>query len=213
MAYSIEDGLNAHRVDRVFVSTDDPDIAQIAREHGAEAPTLRPTAISGDAISDMPVGAHIVDWLEENEDYYPDILVLLRPTIPFREDDLIDRCIERLLTTGADSVRSVRNVSHWHPYWMLKVDDNGLSQPFMEGKTVDVYYQSQLLPPLYKHDGYCDVTRRNNIPKPCPPDASLAGFYGTKRAVEKNDVGYFINIDTLEEFELAELILERDSRR
>lgn len=134
---------------------------------------------------------------------------MLRPTTPFRADDLIDRCINRLIETGADSVRSVRNVGHWHPYWMLTVDRDGWSQPFLEGKTIDIYYQSQLLPTLYKHDGYCDVFRRVNIPKPCPPDASLAELYGKKRAVEKNDAGYFINIDTLEDFELAELILEK----
>lgn len=209
LAYSIEAGLQARLIDRVIVSTDSQQIAEIAKKWGAEVPVLRPSEISGDKISDTPVVAHVAEWLESNEGYAPDVLVLLRPTIPFREDNLIDRCIERLMALGADSVRSVRNVGHWHPYWMLNIDENGWATPFVEGKTVDVYYQSQLLPPLYKHDGFCDVIRRANIPKPCPPDATLAGFYGEKRAVERNDTGYFINIDTLEEFELAELILEK----
>ena len=209
LAYSVEAGLQARLVDRVIVSTDSQQIAEIAKKYGAEVPALRPPEISGDKISDMPIVAHIAEWLESKENYTPDILVLVRPTIPFRAEGLIDRCIERLLDLGADSVRSVRNVGHWHPYWMLNVDENGWATPFLEGKTVDAYYQSQLLPPLYKHDGFCDVVRRSNIPNPCPPDVTLAGFYGIKRAVEKNDSGYFINIDTLEEFELAELILEK----
>ncbi len=211
LAYSIEDALQSRLVNRVLVSTDSPEIAEIARKAGAEAPFLRPAEISGDKISDTPVMAHAASWLEDNEGYRPDILVLLRPTTPFRAYDLIDRCINRLIETGADSVRSVRNVGHWHPYWMLTVDKDGWSQPFLEGKNIDTYYQSQLLPPLYKHDGYCDAFRRKNIPKPCPPNASLAALYGKKRAVEKNDAGYFINIDTLDDFELAELILEKQS--
>jgi len=212
LAYTVDAALKSRFVDRVIVSTDCPKIAGIAKDIGAQAPFLRPAEISGDRISDTPVLAHAAAWLEGHDGYTADILVFLRPTIPFRADDLIDRCIERLLTTGADSVRSVRNVGHWHPYWMLRVDEQGWSRPFVEGKTVDIYYQSQLLPSLFKHDGYCDVIRSVNLPNPCPPEATLAGVYGDKRAVEKNDEGYFINIDTLEEFELAEMILERSKQ-
>jgi CMP-N-acetylneuraminic acid synthetase len=213
LAHTIEDALNARLISRVLVSTDSPEIAKIAQNHGAETPFLRPPEISGDKISDTPVIAHVTSWLKKNEGYKPDILVLLRPTTPFRADDLIDRCVNRLIKTEADSVRSVRNVGHWHPYWMLTVDEKGWSRPFIEKKTIDTYYQSQLLPPLYKHDGYCDILRQANIPNPCPPNASLAGLYGNKRAVEKNDDGYFINIDTLEDFEIAELIFEKQTRK
>jgi len=213
LAYSIEDALNSRLVERVLVSTDSPEIAGLAKKFKAEVPFLRPKEISGDAISDTPVLAHAVGWLEEKDKYYPDILVLLRPTTPLRDDDLIDRCIEKLLATHADSVRSVRSCGHWHPYWMLTVDEDGLSHPFLEGKTIDTYYQSQLLPPVYKHDGYCDVIRRGNIPNPCPANALLAGLYGKRRAVLKNDSGYFINIDSLEEFELAEVLLEKQKKK
>jgi CMP-N-acetylneuraminic acid synthetase len=209
IAHSIEAGLDSRLIDRVIVSTDSQEIARIGKQYGAEVPFLRPPAISGDSISDTPVLGHVAEWLEDNENYSPDIIVLLRPTTPLRSQGLIDRCIERLLNTEADSVRSVRDVGHWHPYWMLTVDEQGWANPFLEGKTVDEFYQSQLLPQLYKHDGYCDVIRRKNIPRNCPPNATLAGLYGKKRQVEFNNNGPFINIDTHEEFEIAKYYKDR----
>lgn len=208
IAYSIEDGLSSDLINRVIVSTDEPKIAQVAKEYGAEVPFLRPSALAEDHVSDVPVLSHALQWLEENEEYYADIVVLLRPTTPLRNDSLIDRCITRLVTTGADSVRSVRSVGYWHPYWMLKVREDGWASEFLRGKTVDIYYQSQLLPPLYEQDAYCDVFWSKNVPRNCPANATLKGLYGEHVQVEINNEGYFINIDTLQEFELAELIIK-----
>lgn len=209
IAWSIEDALQAKSVERVIVSTDSAETAEVARREGAEAPFLRPPEIAGDKVSDTPVLAHVADWLEREEGYVPDALILLRPTVPFRADDLIDRCVSTLFDLGADSVRSVRDMRHWHPYWMLQRDEQGFATPFIEGKGVDVYYQSQLLPPVYRHDGYCDVVRRANLPSPCPPDATLAGFYGKRMATVLNPEHYFVNIDDLADFELAEWVLAR----
>jgi N-acylneuraminate cytidylyltransferase/CMP-N,N'-diacetyllegionaminic acid synthase len=212
VAHSIEDARAARVVDRVIVSTDSEEVVKVALDHGAEAPFLRPAVLAGDRVSDTPVVAHAAQWLEDHEGYAPDVLVLLRPTTPVRAPGLIERCVERLVRTGADSVRSVRNVGHWHPYWMLSVDADGFAQPFLEGKTVDDYYQSQLLPPVFKHDGYCDVIRRANVPRDCPATATLAGFYGRRRAVEVNPDPDFVNIDTDDEFVHAEWVLARRGR-
>jgi CMP-N-acetylneuraminic acid synthetase len=212
LAWSVEDGLRSPAIDRVIVSTDSDDVAAAARSAGAEVPFLRPAALAGDRVSDTPVLAHAAQWLEDTEGYRPDVLVLLRPTTPLRAAGLIERCVARLEATGADSVRSVRSVNHWHPYWMLSVDAAGFAQPFLDGKTVDEYYQSQLLPPVYKHDGYCDVIRRGNVPRDCPATATLAGFYGRRRAVEVNEDPHFVNIDTEDELAYAEWVLARRTR-
>jgi CMP-N-acetylneuraminic acid synthetase len=213
IVYSIEAGLSSSLVNRVVVSTDEPRIAQVSKEYGAEVPFIRPPDLAGDHISDVPVLSHALRWLEENEDYHTDIVVLLRPTTPLREKDLIDRCVTRLMTSGANSVRSVRTVGHCHPYWMLKVSEEGWAREFLPGKTVDIYYQSQLLPPLSIHDGYCDVFWRDNVPLDCPANASLEGLFGESRQVEDNNKGHFINIDTLEEFEIAELIIKLSKKK
>ena len=208
IAYSIEDALSSTLVNRVIISTDDPDIGRVSKEYGAEVHFLRPPSLAKDHISDLPVLSHALQWLEENEKYFADIVVLLRPTTPLRTNNLIDRCVKRLITTGASSVRTVRSVGHWHPYWMLKVSEDGWASEFLPRKKEDNYYQSQLLPPLYEHDGYCDVFWRENVPLNCSLNATLKGLYGKRRQVEINNEGYFINIDTLRDFELAELIIK-----
>ena len=67
IAYSIAAGLQSKRVHRVIVSTDSPEIAEIAIEWGAEVPFLRPAELSEDTTTDLPVFEHALRWLEENE--------------------------------------------------------------------------------------------------------------------------------------------------
>lgn len=210
ISHTIKSARASKFIDRVIVSTDSPVIAQVCRKFGAEVPFLRPEEIAGDKTSDYPVISHALNWLEKEENYFADIIVWLRPTVPLREKDLIDRCIETVVKTKADSVRSVRNVGRFHPYWMLKVKKNGLAQSFLRGKTIDKYYQHQLLPELFEHDGYCDVTLSKNINRRCAPTQTLKGMYGKKMAVVINDDGRpVVNIDTREDFQLAEILMNR----
>ena len=97
IAYSIAAGLQAATVTRVVVSTDDAEIAEIARSHGAETPFLRPVELAGDRALDLPVFEHALTWLAEKENYHPDIIVHLRPTTPIRPPDLVDRTVRLLL--------------------------------------------------------------------------------------------------------------------
>jgi len=208
ISHSIKSAKASKYIDRVIVSTDSEAIAQVCRKSGAEVPFLRPQEIAGDKTSDYPVIAHALNWLEKEEKYFADIVVWLRPTVPLREKDLIDRCIETIVQKNTDSVRSVRNVGRFHPYWMLKVGKNGLAQSFLKGKTIDKYYQHQLLPELFEHDGYCDVTLSKNINRRCLPSQTLKGMYGKKMAVVINHDGRpVVNIDTREDFRLAEVLM------
>src|SRR3989337_3169724 len=84
IAYSIVAGLAAQTVNRVIVSTDDEEIATVARHYGAEVPFLRPAELAQDGTPDLPVFQHALYWLEENEGYQVEIVVQLRPTSPFR---------------------------------------------------------------------------------------------------------------------------------
>ncbi|HEX9892352.1 MAG TPA: acylneuraminate cytidylyltransferase family protein, partial [Gemmatimonadales bacterium] len=108
LAYSIAAGLQARQVARVLVSTDDEEIAERARDYGAEVPFLRPAQFAQDGTPDLPVFQHALGWLSEHEGYRPEIVVQLRPTSPVRPPDCVDRAVE-LLTAApeADSVRAV----------------------------------------------------------------------------------------------------------
>src|SRR5512138_4044098 len=82
IAWSIAAAKQSSCVRRVIVSTDDPEIAAVAREHGAETPFLRPAELAQDNTTDLPVFEHALAWLEEKEAYRPDIVIQLRPTSP-----------------------------------------------------------------------------------------------------------------------------------
>jgi len=97
IAWSIAAAKQSASVTRTIVSTDDEEIARVAREWGAETPFLRPAEFAMDQSLDLPVFRHALEWLKENEGYEPDIVVQLRPTSPVRPVNLVDDAV-RLLT-------------------------------------------------------------------------------------------------------------------
>lgn len=106
LAHTLEAARGARSVDRVIVSTDDPAVAEVAREHGAEVPFLRPKELAGDIPSLTPVIAHAVRELEAAGEH-PDVVVVLQATTPFRESGAVDEAVERLAEGGFDAVVSV----------------------------------------------------------------------------------------------------------
>lgn len=115
IAWSIESACISRHVDRVIVSTDSYQIANIAQEFGAETPFLRPDSLSDDFATTESAMIHALSWLESNEGYVPDNVVLLQPTSPVRENCLIDQAIEYFMLSGFDSLLSV--CEFWHFIW------------------------------------------------------------------------------------------------
>jgi N-acylneuraminate cytidylyltransferase len=161
VAWSILQGLEAARVDRVIVSTDDPEIATVALRYGAEVPFLRPAQYAHDLAPDIDVFAHALRFLLEKEGYAPDAVVHLRPTGPVRRTVDIDLAVDLLMAhPEADSVRSVSMV-HQSPYKMWSRRDDGRIEPLLRLPGV-VDCQSrprQSLPAAYWQNGYVDVLR------------------------------------------------------
>jgi len=147
---------------RIIVSTDSQEYAKIARRYGAQTPFLRPREISGDLSTDFECIKHCVDWLRENENYNPDIILQLRPTQPCRKVIDVDRCLELFIENRDkyDSLRSVIPIDK-SPYKMYSVDtDQNLLKPLFN-KVNDItepYNQArQILPQCYLHNGYIDI--------------------------------------------------------
>ena len=161
ISYSIAHALASQLITRVIVSTDSEEIAEIARAHGAETPFLRPAKISGDCAVDVEFHRHALDWLADNEDYRPDMVVNLRPTHPVRRSQTIDRAIETFASSpDADSLRSVR-LAETSPYKMWRIGEDGfaISVAPIEGMAEPYNMPRQKLPMVYWQDGYVDVTR------------------------------------------------------
>lgn len=168
IAYSIAAGLQSETVTRLIVTTDDEEIAEIARHYGAETPFLRPTELAGDRILDLPVFQHALVWLAEHEDYHLDAVVHLRPTTPLRPPDLVDRAVRILLDhPEADSVRGIAP-AHQNPFkmWLMDGEEKTI-RPLTDVPGIDEPYNAprQILPTAYAHTGLIDVVRPATILK------------------------------------------------
>lgn len=106
ISYTLEEAKKSKYLDRVIVSTDDHEIADICRGFGAEVMS-RPSEFATDTAPTELALIHVVETLKQNEGYEADAVVTLEPTSPLRTHELIDRCIETLLNTDCDSVISV----------------------------------------------------------------------------------------------------------
>jgi YrbI family 3-deoxy-D-manno-octulosonate 8-phosphate phosphatase len=164
IAYSIAAGLQASCVSRVIVSTDDAEIAEIARRYGAQTPFLRPEALAQDDTMDLPVFQHALRWLDQNEGYRPDVVVQLRPTSPVRPRDLVDRAVAILAENReADSVRGVVP-SAQNPHKMWRLTDDGRMQPLLGDAPPESYNMPrQKLPATYWQTGHIDAIRSETI--------------------------------------------------
>jgi N-acylneuraminate cytidylyltransferase len=113
IAWSIRQARDAG-LERVVVSTDDADIAAVARDHGADVPFLRPAELASDTAATEPVMAHAVRWYEEQSERF-DAVLLLQPTSPLRLPETIPAALAQFAAGGADSLLGV-NENH-HFFW------------------------------------------------------------------------------------------------
>ncbi|MFZ5882482.1 MAG: cytidylyltransferase domain-containing protein [Chloroflexota bacterium] len=166
IAWSIAAGLQAKSVTRVIVSTDDEEIADVARQWGAEVPFLRPAELAQDRTLDFPVFEHALRWLEESEGYQPEVVVQLRPTSPIRPRDMVDNAVKILLANAdADSVRGVVPAAQ-NPFkmWRFHGADKPMT-PLLEVEGIAEPYNAprQILPPAYWQTGHIDAIRTTTI--------------------------------------------------
>ena len=162
IAYSIAAGLQSELTTRVIVSTDDEEIAEVARKWGAQTPFLRPAEFAADNTLDLPVFQHALTWLKEHEGYVPDIVLQLRPTSPARPRTLLDDAIRLLMDhPEADSVRGVVPAGE-NPHKMWRVDpETGLMHGLLKVDGIDEPYNAprQKLPVVYWQTGHIDAIR------------------------------------------------------
>lgn len=147
-------------VGRIVVSTDDAETARIAKDFGAEVPFLRPAELAGDISPVLAAALHALDWLEENEGWKADWLLLLQPTSPLRTADDIRRAFEILRSGDADAVVSVTEAKA-HPFWVKSLDPQGYLRPFVEGQTDPARRQD--LPPAFALNGMIYLVRTSAL--------------------------------------------------
>jgi len=202
IAYSVAAGVKAQSVTRTIVSTDDEEIAAIARQYGAEVPFLRPAELAQDNTTDYPVFEHALRWLDEQEGFRPEIVIQLRPTSPIRPSDCVDNAVRILLDhPEADSVRGVVP-SGQNPFKMWRVDEQGRMVPLLSVPGIPEPFNAprQALPQTYWQTGHIDAIRVATI----YAQASLSGKTILPLFI---DPRYTVDIDTLRDWQRAEWLV------
>ena len=197
LAWTIEAAKFAPSLCRTIVSTDDPMIADIARQHGAEVPFLRPAALARDNSPHLEVVLHALDWLAA-AGTHPDYLLLLQPTSPLREALDIEAAIAMLEPDRPRAIISVNEMQH-HPYFSRAMEPDGTLKPLLPMPQLE-YPRRQDLPPAYFVNGAiflnrCDSLRHDRTFYP-------PGAKGYVMPCERS-----VQIDTLLDFHIADAVL------
>src|SRR6202142_2217334 len=203
IAWSIAAGKQSELVTRIVVSTDDEEIASVAREYGAEVPFLRPVELAQDNTLDLPVFEQALKWLEEIEEYKPEVVVQLRPTSPIRPYSCVDDAISILLQhPRADCVRGVVPAGqNPHKMWRISRPDGPMS-PLLEVPGIDEPYNAprQILPPVYWQTGHIHAIRASTITR-------KHSLTGNKIYPLIIDPRYTVDIDNLSDWAKYEAVV------
>jgi CMP-N,N'-diacetyllegionaminic acid synthase len=160
IAYTIETVAAArHLFNRIIVSTDDKEIADVAQRYGAEVPFLRPAWLAGDDMPMMPVLQHAVQFIEQQDSIRLDWVCLLQPTDPFRTVEDIEAALRLAQAGGCDSVISVVQVFSVHPILMKRIEGGRLLPYCIEEK--EGSRRQDYHPPAYMRNGAIYLTRRD----------------------------------------------------
>jgi len=145
IAWTIDAAKQANVADRIVVTTEDEEIAAVARELGAEVPFMRPAELATDETPGIGPILHAIEQLPRHE-----WILLLQPTSPLRTHRDIEAIWQLCQSSAASSAVSISEVSK-HPYWMFEKDDQGKLQPFIPGRPDIVRRQD--LPAAYALNG------------------------------------------------------------
>ena len=158
LEWSIKAALKSEQVNRVIVSTDSEEYAQLANEAGAEVPFLRPKEISLDYSTDYEFINHALDWLKLNKEI-PELIIHLRPTTPLRDPLIIDKAIKTFKgCKNRTSLRSVHEMSE-SSYKNFEINNSGELVPLgFNNMSIDALNNArQVFPKTYMANGYVDV--------------------------------------------------------
>lgn len=196
LAWTIEAARSSRMLTRTIVSTESEEIAEIARQWGAEVPFLRPQELARDDTPHVPVVLQALDWMQRQAGFSADYLLVLQPTSPFRTAADIDAAIEIARVKNADSVIGMV-MPHGHPFWCKRVLSDGR------------------LAPLLPTDG--DAHRRQDLPAALMPNGAIylaridfflrqQSFYGEKTFAYLMPPERSLDIDSPWDLQLARLI-------
>ncbi len=198
IVWSIEHALAVKRIDRVIVSTDSDEIAELARQYGAEVPFMRPAELAGDNSPEWLAWRHALNYLRESTGALPEVMVSVPTTAPLRLPIDIENCLDEYEKGNADMVITVTD-AHRSPYFnMVKTNTDG--SVGLVNPPQSTIARRQDAPVVYDMATVCYVAN----PKFVMTHNST--FEGRVKAVHVPSERA-IDIDTLLDFQIAECLL------
>jgi CMP-N,N'-diacetyllegionaminic acid synthase len=186
-------------VDRAVVSTDHPEISEIAMKSGLDVPFMRPKQLSGDVVADGYVLHHALLECEKIDNRTYDVVVMLQPTSPFRKPEHVTRTVQKLIKGGYDAVWTVSETdSKSHPLKQLVFRKDVLD--FYDPGGANIIARQQLTP-VYHRNGVAYAMTRDCI-------LNKKDIMGPRTSFVLIDE-FMVNIDTELDFKLAEFVLQQ----
>ena len=198
IVHTIEQAQQSTHIERVIVSTDDDEIARIARTAGAEVPFMRPKKLAEDNSSEWLVWRHALEAIKRTDGKYPEILVNVPVTAPLRSVVDLKKCITEYKKSNVDIIITLTDC-HRSPYFnMVKINKEGMANLVI--KPNETIIRRQDAPIVYDMTTVAYVTN----PK----------FVMEKNGIFEGKVGHVyvpieraLDIDTPFDFRIAELLL------
>ncbi len=205
LAWTIIEAKKSRLIDRLILSTEDKKIAEVGKSFGVDVPFERPKELAGDKTHTPEILMHAIKEIEKIDGIIYDIIVLLQPTVPFRQAEHIDKAIKKFTSDKFDSLITITK-QEYPPWWMFKLDKKKLCTVFEYEKSSNVFnMERQEFPSIYKPNGSVYVTKTALLQK-------------NRQLVNPDSCGFLIindefqvNIDTPLDFEVAEAIAKRIS--
>ena len=195
IAYTIEQALSSLLLNQVILSTDDHEIASIAKDYGLEVPFMRPEELATDEATTFDVVKHTLDYFQSEGKIF-DAVCILQVTSPYRPSGSIDESINAFIKSKPDSLISVRKIpDEYNPQWAFKMSHNNRLETFSDEK--EIISRRQDLPIYYHRDGAIYITLIDTIKN----KGSLLGETILSYPIDSPKL---INIDTEEDWDEAE---------
>jgi CMP-N,N'-diacetyllegionaminic acid synthase len=200
IAYTLEIALQSKYLTEIMVSTEDTEIIEVAQSLGIKVPFVRPTELAQDSTPTIDVIIHALQWYEKQYIFF-DAVCLLQTTSPFRTLKFLDTAIEKFISSGCDSLISVQKVPHeFNPHWAFEVNDDG-NLKIATGET-EIISRRQELPMAYHRDGSIYITKTEVL-------LQQRSLYGKSIGYIESDPEFYVNIDTLDDWEKAESMIKK----
>jgi N-acylneuraminate cytidylyltransferase/CMP-N,N'-diacetyllegionaminic acid synthase len=199
LAYTAEIALQSSYLTEVILSSEDEQIIETAKNLGIKVPFFRPLALAQDHTPTLDVVLHAVQWYEKQNRYF-DAVCILQVTSPFRTLEFLDQAIEKFILSGCDSLVSAQRVPVvFNPHWAFEVNADGHLK-IATGET-EVIARRQELPIVFHRDGSIYITKTEVLLK-------QKSLYGKTMAYIESDAEFYVNIDTIEDWEKAEELIQ-----